>query len=160
MKGKEETSELRLENNAFFTEVARILAEGHTVSLPTKGHSMFPFITGGRDSVVLRKQKQVGKGDIVLARIPNGTHMLHRIRRIEGDTLVLMGDGNVCATEKCRREDVLGTVQKIMRNGRAVCCDSPDERRKVRLWQLLLPLRRYLLAVCRRWVKWRGTVCG
>lgn len=138
-----------LNNDDFFAEVAKQLEEGHSVSLWAKGNSMYPFIASGRDSVTLHKQRQFCTGNIVLARIPGKGYVLHRIYRIQGDTVVLMGDGNLRATEQCRKEDILGTVLKIMRNGRIVCPASATERRKAWLWRILLPLRRYMLAVCR-----------
>ena len=130
-------------------EVTKQLEEGHCVSLRAKGNSMYPFIVSGRDSVVLHKQRQFCTGDIVLARIQEKGYVLHRIYRMSGDTVVLMGDGNLCATEQCRKEDISGTVLKIMRNGRIVNPASANERFKARLWRILLPLRRYMLAVCR-----------
>ena len=156
MEDKKEFHKLLLENNTFFTEISHMLTEGHTVTLRAKGNSMFPFITGERDSVVLQKQKEIYKGDIVLAYIPEKTYVLHRVYRIKDDTVILMGDGNVYAMEKCSKKDIQGTVLKIMRNGRTVCCNSPTERCKVWFWQLLRPLWRYILAACRQWIKWKG----
>lgn len=143
------SDKMLLNNDDFFAEVAKQLEEGHSVSLRAKGRSMYPFIANGRDSVTLHRQRLLCTGDIVLARIPGKGHVLHRIYRIQGDTVVLMGDGNLRATEQCCKEDILGTVLKIVRNGRIVDPTSATERRKARLWRILLPLRRYLLAVCR-----------
>lgn len=151
---------MRLPNHLLFADVVALLSEGYTVTLRTKGSSMFPFIVGGRDSVALRKRKHVCKGDIVLARIPEKTYVLHRVCRVEGDVFVLMGDGNVCVTETCRKEDILGTVLTITRNGRLMDCSSPAEALKVRFWRLALPVRRYLLPACRWWIKVMGKKKG
>ncbi len=142
--------ELWLNNELFFIEVARLLSQGHLVTLRGKGRSMFPFIADGRDSVVLQKTADLATGDIVLAQIEGKGYVLHRIYKTEGEWLTLMGDGNLRATERCRRKDVLGKAVSILRGGRTVDCSSPSERLKAACWRWLLPLRRCLLFVCRR----------
>lgn len=144
---------ISLPNKILFSEVSSLLFDGHMVTLRTKGDSMFPFIAGGRDSVVLQRQKQVRPGDIVLACIPKKGYVLHRVYQIRGGIFVLMGDGNTFVTEQCRMEDIQGTVFKIVRNGRFIDCNSPVECWRVRLWRLLLPVRCYLLPICRWWTK-------
>ena len=141
-------SRRELPNDVLLEEVAGLLSAGNDVTLLTKGNSMLPFIRGGIDSVRLRKLPEVACGDIVLARIAPDRFVLHRIFRIEGDALTLMGDGNVRGTESCRREDVLGSVVSVVR---------PDGREAApargKMWKALRPLRRYLLAGYRRLFK-------
>lgn len=135
---------LVLPNEVFLEEVAILLDEGREVTLSPKGNSMLPFIREGRDSVVLRKEPAVHKGDIVLVRLP-GRYVLHRIIREEGQRLTLMGDGNIRGgTESCTRADVLGTVKTILRNGKAV---KPGDGK---FWARLLPFRRIILGIYRR----------
>lgn len=148
-----QTDKLILDNELFFAEVERMLAEEHFVTLRSKGSSMFPFITGGRDSVVLQKSRDINAGDIVLARIPGKGHVLHRVYKADGDRLTLMGDGNLHAKEECTKSDVAGKVTEIIRDGRHVHCSAPAEWRKAAVWMKLLPVRRLLLCVCRIYVK-------
>ena len=107
---------------------------------------MLPFIRGGVDRVVLRREPDVAVGDIVLVRIGE-RYILHRIIALDGDALTLMGDGNIAGTERCTRADVIGTVSEIIR---------PSGRRRKpgqgRFWRFLKPIRRYLLGVYRRLV--------
>lgn len=141
--------ELLLNNELFFSEVSRQLAQGRVVTLRAKGTSMFPFIADGRDKVVLRKTEEVRAGDIVLVNLPRNGYVLHRVYNIHGERLTLMGDGNIRATEHCQKADVLGKAIRICRNGRYVECDSFSEKFKASCWKRLLPLRRYLLFACR-----------
>lgn len=141
--------ELLLNNNLFFIEVARMLSQGRSVTLQTKGKSMYPFITGGRDIVELRKTDTLSVGDIVLAHIPEKGYVLHRIYRMQGERLTLMGDGNLHAREQCEKTEVSGKVIRILRNGRYVECDTFRERFKADCWRRLLPVRRFLLFACR-----------
>lgn len=137
-------------NEVLLPEVSRLLQEGETVTLRAKGNSMLPFITGGRDSVVLRKATALQEGDIVLARTDNGTYVLHRILSLSGNRLTLMGDGNLCGTEQCTRDAVAGRAIHIIRKGKTTDCALPWEKRKARLWRALRPVRRYLLAIYKR----------
>ena len=133
-----------ISNEILFPEVDEMLREGREVEFRPKGSSMLPFIRGDVDSVVLVRKDSVEAGDIVLARV--GTrYILHRVIRVEGEKITMMGDGNVRGTESCTAADVLGTVVQIVRpSGKA---RTPG---KGRLWKALRPVRRYLLAIYRR----------
>ena len=137
---------LLIENSSFFSEVAQMLSSGRSVTMPAVGNSMTPFIADGRDRLVLRRCTCAKVGDILLVRLPDGRHVVHRVYAREGDQLTLMGDGNRQAKEQCCDNDVIGKVTTIIRDdGRQVDCDSPAELRKAALWRRLLPVRRYLL---------------
>lgn len=149
-KEKRGDAPVQINNEVFFEEVARMLSDGFAVTLRVKGSSMFPFLRDGRDRVTLRKTDGVEVGDIVLARLDNGTHVLHRIYKKRGEDIALMGDGNLYATERCKKVQIAGKVMTIVRNGKAVSCRSLKERSLSGLWRGLLPVRRYLLYFLRR----------
>ena len=132
-------------NEILLAEAGALLAEGRDVELLVKGNSMLPFLHDERDSVRLRKLDTVEKGDVVLAMISPGHYVLHRVRRVRGTTLTLMGDGNVRGTETCSLDDVLGTAVEFIRPGGKGC--KPG---KGALWTALRPIRRYLLFIYRR----------
>lgn len=144
-----------LPNSQLLDDVAALLADGHAVTLRAKGNSMFPFIVSERDCVILQKTASVRKGDIVLAHLRTGSYVLHRIHHIEEERITLMGDGNLQGTEQCLPDDICGTVSDIIRNGHTISCHSASERRKVRIWRMLLPVRRYILYICRRLTAFR-----
>ncbi len=125
--------------------------EGVCVTLPIKGQSMLPFIIGGSESVVLQKPIDPKVGDIVLAWVNGCRYVVHRIIRIEGDSVTLMGDGNVAGTEHCTLADIKArATHAVAANGQKR--DLYNRRRTVaaRLWYRLRPVRRYLLAIYRR----------
>lgn len=136
-----------LPNDVMLGEVARLLREGRDVVFVPKGVSMLPFIRGEVDSVLLRKKDSIKIGDIVFAHF-GGRYLMHRVYAIEGNTVILMGDGNLKGTEQGPVSDVLGTVIDII---------SPNQRHhkpgKARLWRRLLPVRRWLLKIYRKWNK-------
>lgn len=145
-----QTEKLWLNNAQFFEEIDRMLQDGHSVTMRAKGNSMFPFIRSERDSVVLQRKQEITVGSIVLARLQNGSYVLHRVYRLEKEVVVLMGDGNLYATERCRRNEVVGVVTQIICDGQQVDCTSRKERFKAWVWRKLLPVRRALLFVARR----------
>lgn len=148
---KRSPEKIVLPNGLYFDEVAEQLAAGLAVTLPAKGGSMYPFVCGGRDRVVLRKTGcMVARGDIVLARVSHSMYVLHRVRSVSGRRVVLMGDANLCATEECCTDDVCGTVCEVLHGRRRVDCSSPWWRMLSHVWMSLLPVRRYLLFVLRR----------
>lgn len=142
---------LIISNNLLFDEVCRLLEEDRQVSILAKGNSMLPFIRGNHDSVLLeRVPAELHKGDIVLFKT-EGRYILHRILRIDGENITLMGDGNLQGQEHCRHKDVVGKAVRILPPGeKAIDCNAPGERRKARIWLMLRPLRRYLLGCYRR----------
>ena len=133
-----------LPNEILLGEVAAILQEGREAVIIPTGSSMLPFIRGGVDRVVLRRQEDVAVGDIVLVKIGD-RYILHRVISHQGDALTLMGDGNIRGTEACRTGDVIGTVAEIIRPSGRVRIPG-----RARLWRMLKPIRRYLLALWRR----------
>lgn len=142
---------LVLPNEIFFNEVERLLSQGTSVTIMTKGNSMLPFIIGERDSVILKPYGEPRVGDIALAHLENGTYVLHRIISIsETGIVTLMGDGNISGTEHCHVNRLCGKTVTVIRNGRK---HNPDSRTWVimsSVWRSLLPVRRYLLAIYRR----------
>lgn len=131
-------------NHVLLEDAAALMNEGRDVCFMPLGDSMLPFIRGGKDSVTLRKMPSVEIGDIVLVRLAGPRYILHRVIDKQGNTLTLMGDGNIAGTESCTTTDVLGTVCAITRGKRSI---TPG---KGRFWRALKPIRRYILGIYRR----------
>ena len=136
-------------NHTMVTEISRLVNEGTQVTFVPKGSSMLPFIRGNKDSVVLIKDENIEPLDIVLAKVGD-SYVLHRILTIDNDRITLMGDGNLAGKERCTRGDILAKVIKIIKDGKQIDCTEKTHKRKVIIWNKLLPVRRYLLAIYRR----------
>lgn len=142
-----EIKKITCPNDKFLPQVRQVISEGHTATISVKGYSMRPFLEHARDKVILSPFTTLAVGDAVLAEIAPGVFVLHRIIRMDGGNITLMGDGNVRGVEYCRYENVAGVVTTYLRNGRKISSSSKRLQRAVRLWRALLPVRRYLLFV-------------
>lgn len=139
-------------NSVLFHEVAEIVASGHRVEIVGKGNSMFPFIRGGIDKIVLRKtdNRSIAKGNLLLVKLANDNYVLHRVKKYDTNTVTLQGDGNLRGVETCRREDIIAEAVEVIKGKKRVIKGSFA-------WKLfhLLSLqpywiRRVVLAVWRR----------
>ena len=132
-------------------EAVRLVREGHDVTLKVRGRSMLPFIVGDRDSVMLSRAGLISVGDVVLAEVAGGRYVIHRIIRINGERVVLMGDGNLAGTEQCRLSDVKALATHVVSDGgRQRWLYSRRMRWAANVWRRLHPVRRYLLYIYRK----------
>ena len=145
-------SPLRLTNKDVFDTLGTACAEGSEISFVPSGMSMYPFIVGGRDTVILSAPRDISKGDIVAARIPpHGECVLHRVYKVYGRKLTLMGDANLEAVEKCTLGDVVAKAVAIVRNGRRVPLSARRERLAAAAWIAMRPARKPILYMVRLW---------
>lgn len=137
-------------SSSFIPDVLKFLDEGHTVTIPLRGRSMRPFLQDGRDKGLLVKPKGFKRGNAVLAKVDNSRYVLHRIVKIDGDDVTLLGDGNL-TVEHCKKDDVKAFVVGFYRKG----SDKLDKTNGLKwtlysaVWMALRPVRRYLLAALR-----------
>lgn len=142
-------------NEILLGEAVRVLNQGKMAVIPTKGYSMLPFIHGCRDSVRLQKREELRDYDIVLAHFENGQYILHRIIKIDEENVTLMGDGNSQGRECCLRKDIVGTAVAIIHpDGTETPCYTPWQLMKAKCWRGLLPVRKYILGIYRRILKY------
>lgn len=138
---------LELPNSKFLPLVIEFIQKGHTAKIPLRGISMRPFLENDRDFAILTAPTNVSVGDAVLAEYAPGQYVLHRLWRIDGDHVTLLGDGNL-TPEHCRLADIRAKAVAFYRKGR----QRPDLTDGIKwrtyswLWTRLRPLRRWLLA--------------
>ena len=121
------------------------------VTLPVNGHSMLPFVVGWRDCVILQKPAHPRVGDVVVAWVEGRRYVLHRIIRIDGERVTLMGDGNLKGTETCMLSNVKALATHVVDvKGRTHDLYCRWRRWAARVWWYVRPVRRYLLAIYRR----------
>ena len=142
----------KLDNADFVPCIGKFVREGHSVTIQVRGFSMRPFVENARDKAVIAPCTSVKRGDAVLAKVEGGRFVLHRVIRVKGDRITLMGDGNIYGTEHCTISDVVGKVEAFIRKGRSVPDRTDGFKWKLYsvVWMHLRCVRRWLLAFYRR----------
>ena len=138
--------------NAFLAEAAHALRVGRQVKVRIDGGSMFPFIRGGRDVVVLQPCPEEGalQPGCCYFYCWEGQYMVHRFIGTDGTRCLFMGDGNIVRQERVERSEVVGILRYIIRpDGRTIDCLSPTWLRRGMAWYRYRWLRRWVLPLCR-----------
>lgn len=139
-----------MNDNGVIEEAVRLVQEGVTVTFPVTGQSMLPFIIGGKESVILHRPGLIDVGDVVLAWVDGCRYVVHRIIRIDGDHITLMGDGNL-TTEHCALSDIKARVTHVVdAKNKTHYLYNRWRMLGAKVWYWLRPIRRYLLAIYRR----------
>lgn len=144
-----------ISDNEIIQNAIALVNEGLRVTFPVKGYSMLPFIVGSKESVDLVKPEHLEIGHVVLAWVEGCRYVVHRIIRIEGEQVTLMGDGNIAGVEHCTLSDVAAlAINVVTPQGKHHPLYAPWRIKASRLWWRLLPIRRWILAIYRRtWLK-------
>lgn len=155
-KQKEKPKEHKeFKNEEFLPMVVELLKIKKTVTIPLKGISMRPFLEDRRDAALLTLPGEVKKWDPVLAEIEPGHFVLHRILKIDGEDVTLLGDGNL-RCEFCKKDDIRAAVVGFYRKGRKKLDRTDGKKWRIYswIWMHLLPVRRYFLSAHSRiWLK-------
>lgn len=142
---------MELPNHILIPYVAQVLREGHTATLPLRGHSMRPYLEDGRDKAILTlPPPELKRGDIILATIAPQRYALHRVTSIDGDNITMHGDGNF-SPEHITRADVIALATHFYRKHRSKPEPVAGMKQQLywRLWLALRPARRLLLIIWR-----------
>ena len=142
-------SELSLSGPALVQLLRAVLGKGAPARFRAKGFSMSPFIKN-EDVVTISplQHKRPGLGDIIAFVHPETEGLcIHRIVRKKDGIYVTKGD-NISETDECvPRENILGFVTRVERDGKEVFLGLGPERfliaflgRRGLLLPLILPL--------------------
>lgn len=126
--------------------ISSLVEGGGVAPLNVTGNSMRPFISPKGDTVFLVqcKKDEIKKGDVILFRRNNGSVVLHRVRRIEGDTYIMNGDAqNWC--ESITYDNVVAKMIEYIHNGKRKDPESISQRIIHALWYPTFRLRPYII---------------
>jgi len=125
--------------------IEEVLENDGEFRISPKGTSMLPLIRQGRDSVVLKRncEKVAKKHDIAFYKRESGAFVLHRVMKITKDgKYVMCGDNQTVLEYGIKREQIIGYVSGLYRDGKFLSVDSFRYRAYVFLW-CIMPLRRF-----------------
>jgi len=135
--------------------ITGLIKDGIPVSLTVTGNSMFPLFRHNKDKVVLVNpdNRNLKKGDIPLYKRDNGQYILHRIVGMEGNTYKMAGDAQTDIESGIRHDNIIAVVSGFYRNGKYISCENTLYKIYTQLWLICLPIRKYLVKVCRHIIK-------
>lgn len=137
--------------------IEHIVERGESFEMVVTGYSMLPLLGYGHDRIVLHRTTDDEPiiNRAAMFRMGGRRIIVHRVINIDDKGIVtLKGDGNLRQTELCRRDEIIGIVDSVIRkSGKHVSCTSRCWRMRERIW-LSQPyiIRRFALAVMHRWL--------
>ncbi len=135
---------LALQGRELVPLIKDIIESNGEFKLLVTGNSMSPILKNERDSVFLKRAKNIKKGDIVFIKREKGEYILHRVYKILSNNKFIMNGDAQAWTEVVDNNQVIGVVYKIERNGKEILCSNAIYRFIVYIWMLLRPIRYYL----------------
>ena len=127
--------------------IREVLASGGEFRLYPHGTSMLPLLRQGIDSVALRSlERPPRKYDILFYQRADGSYILHRVKEVTPQGLVLWGDNHTMLEYGITEKNIIGYAARIFRGEKELNCRSLGYRGYLWLWQfeairgLLLPI--------------------
>ena len=137
--------------------IREVLATGGEFRLYPHGTSMLPLLRQGIDSVALRSlDRPPRKFDILFYKRRDGSYILHRVKEVTKDGLVLWGDNHTMLEYGITEKNIIGYAARIFRGETELDCQSFGYRAYLRLWQFKA-IRRVLLPIAYRLRKEKNT---
>jgi hypothetical protein len=146
------SKQIVINKEQMFEEISKLIAEGKTVTLLTKGYSMNPFLFHMRDQITLGPwtDSDIRRGTVAFVRDLRGNILIHRIIKREDNIITLEGDGNIGQTEKATLDGIAGIMHSVTRKNRIYTSKSLVWRTYSWIWMALRPLRLYPLVLWRK----------
>lgn len=138
--------EKKIDTALWMRNIREMIDMGEEVPLVVTGGSMLPFLAGGRDTVLLKKApEKLQRGMIALYVRPDGSFILHRIAKCEGENLFFVGDAQTVIEGPLPSSVVFAVVTKAKRKGVII-----DERSAIwkffeKTWLDLIRYRRIII---------------
>ena len=127
--------------------IREVLATGGEFRIYPHGTSMLPLIRQGIDSVALRTlDRPPRKYDILFYQRKDGSYILHRVKEVTPQGLVMWGDNHTLLEYGITEADIIGYAARIFRGERELDCRSLPYRMYLWVWQfkavrsLVLPI--------------------
>ena len=124
-----------------------VLSSGGEFRIYPHGTSMLPLLRQGIDSVALRRlDRPPRKFDILFYQRKDGSYVLHRVKEVTSQGLVLWGDNHTMLEYGITEKNIIGYAARIFRGEKELNCQSFRYRVYLWLWQFKA-IRRVLLPI-------------
>ena len=116
--------------------IREVLETGGEFRLYPHGTSMLPLLRQGIDSVALRRlDRPPRKFDILFYKRQDGSFILHRVKEVTNEGIVLWGDNHTMLEYGITEKNIIGYAARIFRGEMELDCQSLRYRLYLRLWQ-------------------------
>lgn len=130
-------------------DIEKLLLEENYIQIRPQGYSMYPVLVPDRDEAVIAPvtvQTNLKRGDVVLYRRFKDSGekdilVLHRIWKIKEQGIYLVGDNQTEIEGPLKREQMLGVMVRLIRNGKAIEASNLMYRMLTGIWLWLRPMR-------------------
>ena len=130
--------------------IREVLSSDGEFRLYPHGTIMLPLLRQGIDSVALRKlDRSPRKFDILFYKRQDGSYILHRVKEVTKDGLVLWGDNHTMLEYGITEKNIIGYAARIFRGETELDCQGFGYRAYLWLWQFEA-IRRVLLPIAYR----------
>ena len=137
--------------------IREVLATGGEFRLYPHGTSMLPLLRQGIDSVALRSlDRPAQKYDILFYKRQDGSYILHRVKEVTPNGLILWGDNHTMLEYGVTDDMIIGYAARVFRGETELDCQSLPYRAYLWLWQFKA-IRRILLPIAYRLRKEKNT---
>lgn len=126
-------------------EIMRLMLNtgGYITNFVANGTSMQPLLHSG-DKVTISKPDEITINDLALYKRANGKLVLHRVVRIYDNTYGFRGDNTYFLEIGLGKEDIIGVITAINRNGKYFNTNNMWYQLYSRIWTSIYPIRYYL----------------
>ena len=116
--------------------IREVLSSCGEFRLYPHGTSMLPLLRQGIDSVALRQlDRPPRKFDILFYQRSDGSYILHRVKAVTPNGLILWGDNQSMLEYGITEKNIIGYAARIFRGEKELDCHSFTYRVYLWLWQ-------------------------
>ncbi len=117
--------EIVIDMRVLINEIKNKIDNNMSVVISGEGNSMLPFITQG-DKLTLEKgnEKIIKTGYVYLYRRSNGSYAIHRIYKVKGDYVWMLGDAQLLLEKDVHKSALVAVVTKVHKPEKTIDCTN------------------------------------
>ena len=135
--------------------ITDFINEDKEVVFTARGNSMRPLLRDGKDQLILAstKEKNIGKGDVVLYKRENGTYVAHRILDVAPDgSFTMLGDAQFDIEKGIRPDQIIAVASGFIIRGKEKSVNSKCYRKYVKFWKKSKHIKKLYLKFFYKWL--------
>ena len=112
-----------IDMRALINEIKNKVENNMCVVISGEGNSMLPFIAQD-DNLTLEKgnEKTVRTGNVYLYRRSDGSYAIHRIYKVKGDYVWMLGDAQLFIEKDVHKSSLVAVVTKVQKPEKTIDC--------------------------------------